>query len=195
MAAYASVSNVRLVVRDGEGVAGPAWAGADERGPVHVRSGPYSSGCRCHRGRTYCCPCTRSPFLLEGFGFAPPSFVLFGLLGEKEFAVSYQTVWQRAFWPRPSPPAARAGIGLSPRSAATSQALFDDVNHGCSGSVERPGRSTHVLLRCGPVVDGRLLPIMRVVTRTFAKTMEACAGFCNGQPRVDGPTTALRATP
>ena len=87
MAAYASVSNVRLVVRDGEGVAGPARAGADERGPVHVRSGPYSSACRCHRGRTYCCPCTRSPFLLEGFGFAPPSFVLFGLLGEKEFAV------------------------------------------------------------------------------------------------------------
>ena len=33
--------------------------------------------------------CTRSPFLLEGFGFAPPSFVLLGLLGEKDFAVLF----------------------------------------------------------------------------------------------------------
>ena len=42
MAAYASVSNVRLVVRDREGVAGPAPAEADEWGPVYVRSGLYS---------------------------------------------------------------------------------------------------------------------------------------------------------
>ena len=42
---------------------------------------------RCRSMPTYCCSCTRSPFLLEGFGFAPPSFVLLGLLGERDFAV------------------------------------------------------------------------------------------------------------
>ena len=35
---------------------------------------------RCRSMPTYCCSCTRRTFLLlEGFGFAPPSFVLLGL--------------------------------------------------------------------------------------------------------------------
>ena len=51
---------------------GPAPAGADEWGPVNVRSGLYSSACRCHRRPTYCCPCTRSPFLLRVLASHPP---------------------------------------------------------------------------------------------------------------------------
>ena len=42
---------------------------------------------RCRSIPTYCCCCTRSPPLLRGFGFAPPSVIPLGLPSEEDFRV------------------------------------------------------------------------------------------------------------
>jgi hypothetical protein len=83
---------------------------------------------RCRSIPTYCCSRTRSPPLLDGLGFATPSFVLLGDLREEDFAVltdpdlTADFVGNAELLPNGNQPAS-----LPRRSAETPHALLHDI--------------------------------------------------------------------